>query len=67
MCVCAWVRVVCGYLNDRSLPPETGLESLFLDLNDKVPGASALGDLERDINVDQGLSPLVREGYFREQ
>lgn len=62
---CVYVREgVCGYLDDGSLPPETCLERLFLDFNNQVLGAGALGDLEGNINVDQGLSPLVREGYF---
>ena len=62
--MCVGKKGVRGYLDDGSLPSETGLERLFLDVNDQVLGAGALGDLEGDINVDQGLSPLVREGYF---
>lgn len=49
------------YLNDGGLSFEASLEGIFLDVDDQVLGAGALGDFEGDIHIDQGLSPLVRE------
>lgn len=49
------------YLNDGGLTFEASLEGLFLDVDDQVLSAGTLGNLEGDINIDQGLPPLERE------
>lgn len=50
------------YIDDGILALDTGLQLLFLDIYDDIPTLEVAGYCDVDVDVGDGLVPLVRQG-----